>query len=116
MTSTPIPNATLEKRVTMFTYQRNLADDGGMINFSITEYIASGGVPTGNTVGTISGMYQTHPETDAPACPGAAMAALNLPALTNPVSGNDLSKITQGDMVVLVERLCELLAIQQGLM
>lgn len=113
--SVPVPNATLEKRVTQFTHQRDLVGGRGVMSFTITEYLASDGQPTGKVVGTISDMVDTHEDTDAAICPGAAIAELGFETLVNPSTGHDLSQITQGDMVVLVERICLVRAKMKGL-
>ena len=111
-----VPNATLEKRVTQFTYQRNLVDDGGTYSYTLTEHLVSNGQATGKVVGTFSDTIETHESTDAVVCPGAAIAELGFEALVNPASGNDLSRVTEGDMVMLVERLCQVSAKMKGML
>lgn len=113
MTIATIANATHETRVTRFTYQRNLSDDGGTINYAISEFVAEDGVPIPGMLRERVGMAEAG-AAEASQCPGVAVPALGLPALVDPVTGADLSQVSNAGMVLIVERICLALAAAQA--
>lgn len=97
--STPIANATIEVRVTNFVFNRDLAANTGSLQFTATKFLASGGVPTGDVIQRFDGA--------APIVAATLQASPFAAAVLDPVTGEDLSKVSVHGVVLLLEQIAK---------